>query len=274
MTVVKHDSLESAGPLELRHVSLRAGAKIRVHPVSLTLAPGTVTSILGANGSGKSSLLQLMSADLKPTTGQVIMQGTDVSELSSTTLARLRALLAQETDVAFPFLVHEVVSWGRFAWRRTSSLDEDERIINSAIEAQGLSSVRERRVNELSGGERSRVHLARVIAQQTPLLMLDEADAALDLVGRRKLDDTIGSLVSEGRTAVVVSHDINRVARMSDRLIVMCQGRLHADGKPSEVLTSEILSEAFGTTVEVSRGADLPVVHLPHVGNHGSAPEC
>lgn len=252
------------GPaLELRRVSLVSGASTRVYPTDLALAPGSVTSIIGANGSGKSTLLRLMSADLQPTDGQVLMHGADAAMLSATMLAQHRSMLAQETSVAFPFLVHEVVGWGRFAWRRTPAAADDARIIDDAIESQGLASLRDRRVTELSGGERTRVHLARVIAQRTPLLLLDEADADLDLVGRRQLDDTVAALALAGTTVVVVSHDINRVAPHTDRVIVMSRGEVHADGQPAQVLTEEILSRALGTAVEVSYEAGRPVVRLP-----------
>lgn len=255
--------VDDGSPLELRGVSLVSGASTRVHPTDLTLAPGSVTSIIGANGSGKSTLLRLMSADLPPTDGRVLMHGEDASMLSATMLARHRSMLAQETAVAFPFLVHEVVGWGRFAWRRTPAAADDARIIDDAIESQGLGELRERKVTELSGGERTRVHLARVIAQRTPLLLLDEADADLDLVGRRQLDDTVAALALAGTTVVVVSHDINRVAPDADRVIVMCRGEVHAAGLPSEVLSAAVLSRAFGTAVEVSDEARRPVVRLP-----------
>ncbi|CAB4745463.1 unannotated protein [freshwater metagenome] len=259
-------------PLELRGVSLGSRVSTRLHRTDLTLAPGSVTSIIGANGSGKSTLLRLMSADLQPTDGRVLMHGADASGLSATLLARHRSMLAQETSVAFPFLVHEVVGWGRFAWRRTPAAADDARIIDDAIESQGLTSLRDRRVTELSGGERTRVHLARVIAQRTPLLLLDEADADLDLVGRRQLDDTVAALALEGTTVVVVSHDINRVAPHTDRVIVMSRGEVHADGQPVQVLTEEILSKAFGTAVEVSDEAGRPIVRLP--GAQPPGPMC
>jgi iron complex transport system ATP-binding protein len=250
-------------PLELRGASLGIGPAARLRPTHLAFEPGTITAIIGPNGSGKSTLLGLMSGDAQPTEGLVLMNGSAASAMSTTMLARHRSLLAQETTVAFPFLVREVVAWGRLAWRRTPSSADDARIIDAAIESQGLSALRDRRVTELSGGERTRVHLARVIAQRTALLLLDEADADLDLVGRSHLDETVAALALEGRTVVLVSHDINRVARLSHRIIVMNAGGVHADGPPKEALTSGVLGAAFGTAVEVTDQAGHPVVRLP-----------
>jgi iron complex transport system ATP-binding protein len=262
---------ESA-PLELRGAGLGSGSDVRLHPTDLLFESGTVTSIIGPNGSGKSTLLGLMSGDGQPTSGLVLMYGHESATINATMLARHRSLLAQETNVSFPFLVHEVVAWGRLAWRRTPSAGDDARIIDAAIESQGLAALRDRRVTELSGGERTRVHLARVIAQQTPLLLLDEADADLDLVGRSHLDATVAALAKEGSTVVLVSHDINRVAALSHRMIIMSAGIVRADGPPRKALTTDNLSTAFGTTVEVSDEDGNPVVRLPATTRRGQMP--
>jgi iron complex transport system ATP-binding protein len=259
-------------PLELRGASLGSGTAARLEPTHLALEPGTITAIIGPNGSGKSTLLGLMSGDTRPTEGLVLMNGAAAQAMNATMLARHRSLLAQETTVAFPFLVREVVAWGRLAWRRTPSSADDARIVDAAIESQGLAALRDRRVTELSGGERTRVHLARVIAQRTALLLLDEADADLDLVGRSHLDETVAALALEGRTVVLVSHDINRVARLSHRMIVMSGGGINADGRPQEVLTAGILGAAFGTAVEVTQEIGHPVVRLPAPTRRGPMP--
>ena len=261
-----------SAPLELRGASLSSGNHVRLRATDLSFQPGTITSIIGPNGSGKSTLLGLMSGDVLPTDGLVLMNGSEASSMGTTLLARHRSLLAQESTVAFPFLVREVVAWGRLAWRRTPAAAQDAGIIDAAIDSQGLETLRDRRVTELSGGERTRVHLARVIAQRTALLLLDEADADLDLVGRSHLDETVAALALEGRTVVLVSHDINRVARLSHRMIVMRAGGVHADGSPREVLTAGVLGAAFGTTVDVGDDAGHPVVRLPATTRRGPMP--
>lgn len=159
--------------------------------------------------------------------------------------------------------MRDVVTWGRTPWRGTPRAHDDERIVTEAIAAQGLLDLADRSVTQLSGGERKRVHLARVVAQQCPLLLLDEADSDLDLVGRRVLDDLVVAHARTGGTAIVVSHDVNRLSRVCDRFIVMSEGRVHAEGTAAQVLTASILTAAFGASVVVDGSGDALAVHLP-----------
>lgn len=249
--------------LELREASRVAGARVRLYPTSLVITSGTVTGIIGRNGSGKSTMLELMSSELAPSQGSVLINGDDARELSLVERARRRAVVSQETMIAFPFSVREVVAWGRTPWRGTEHARDDEAIVTNAIHDQGLSELADRTVTELSGGERKRVHLARVVAQQSPLLLLDEADSDLDLVGRRVLDDLVVAHAHSGRTAIIVSHDVNRLTRVCDRFIIMRGGRIHAEGAPADVLTAEILTAAFDAPVLVDGSGDEMTVHLP-----------
>ena len=249
--------------LELREAARATGARVRLHPTSLVIAAGTVTGVIGRNGSGKSTMLELMSSELAPSHGSVLIDGDDASGLSLVERARRRAIVSQETTIAFPFSVREVVSWGRTPWRGTEHASHDDAIVARAISSQGLDELADRTVTELSGGERKRVHLARVVAQQSPLLLLDEADSDLDLVGRRVLDDLVVEHARSGRTAIIVSHDVNRLTRVCDRFIVMRAGRIHAQGTPTQVLTASVLSEAFDAPVVVDRSGDEMTVHLP-----------
>lgn len=249
--------------LELREASRVAGSRVRLHPTSLVISAGTVTGVIGRNGSGKSTMIELMSSELAPSHGSVLINGDDASGLSLVERARRRAIVSQETTLAFPFSVREVVAWGRTPWRRTEHASQDDAIVASAISAQGLDELADRTVTELSGGERKRVHLARVVAQQTPLLLLDEADSDLDLVGRRVLDDLVLAHARSGRTAIIVSHDVNRLLKVCDRFIVMRGGQIHAEGSPADVLTAAILTEAFDAPVVVDGSGDEMTVHLP-----------
>jgi len=249
--------------VELRETSRSSGERVRLHPTTLRIQSGTVTGVIGRNGSGKSTMLELMSCELAPSQGTVLIDGDEVAELPLVERARRRAILSQETMVAFPFSVREVVAWGRTPWRGTEHARHDEEIVSAAILAQGLADLADRPVTELSGGERKRVHLARVVAQQSPLLLLDEADSDLDLVGRRVLDDLVVAHARAGGTAIVVSHDVNRLTRVCDRFIVMSGGRVHSEGTAAEVLIAETLSDAFGATVVVGGSGDSLTVHLP-----------
>lgn len=247
---------------ELRGVSVRAGDRFRLHLSDLSIRRGSVTAIVGRNGSGKSTLLGVMSGELIPATGSAFIDGHDLRELGTRELARRRALLTQETQVSFGFTVAEVVGWGRTAWRGSSTAADDVGVIDAAIALQGLDDLRDRPVTSLSGGERKRVHIARVMAQDTGLLLLDEADSDLDLVGRRSLDTLVAEQTASGRTAVVVTHDVTRISHLCDDVVLMSSGHVHAHGPRSEVMTEALLSEAFGVPVRVIGDGDEMIIRI------------
>jgi iron complex transport system ATP-binding protein len=231
--------------------ALESGGRFRLHPTDLTIRAGAVTAVVGRNGSGKSSLLALLAGELACTSGRVLIADVDIATMRHDERARRRALLTQDTIVSFGFSVEEVVSWGRGPWRRTPAAADDTRIIETALATQGLTEMRDRPVTSLSGGERKRVHLARVLAQQSPLLLLDEADSDLDVVGRTVLDDVVLDHARAGNTAVVVSHDLTRLSRICDDAIVLSEGRVLAHGPRADVLTPEVLQQAFGVPVSL-----------------------
>lgn len=247
---------------ELRAVSVRAGERYRLQPTDLTIRAGAVTAVIGRNGSGKSTLLGVLSGELTAATGSALVGGQDVRELSTGELARRRALLTQETQVSFGFTVADVVGWGRTAWRGSATAAEDAHVVDAAIAAQGLDDLRDRAVTSLSGGERKRVHIARVMAQDTGLLLLDEADSDLDLVGRRSLDALVAEQAAQGRAAVVVTHDVTRISHLCDDVVLLSAGRVHAHGPRAEVLTEPLLSEAFGVPVRVIGEGDEMIVRI------------
>jgi iron complex transport system ATP-binding protein len=249
--------------IELREVSARSGDRVRLHPSSLELRRGTVTGLIGRNGSGKSTMLALMASELRPSSGTVLVNGDDIHSLSLTERAQRRAILTQDTAVSFPFSVGEVVSWGRTPWQRTDRAADNDRVVAEAIAAQGLTELIDRPVTSLSGGERKRVHIARVLAQQADVLLLDEADADLDLVGRRVVDDLVVDHAHRGHTAIIVSHDLSRLARVCDQFILMRAGHVQAIGSPDHVLTDEQLSQAFGAMVAVTGEGDALTIHVP-----------
>ena len=252
------------GPaLELRDASCTTGNRLRLHPTSLRVPRGTIVAVIGRNGSGKSTMLGLMSSEIRPTTGHVLLDGDDTEDLTLTQRARRRAVLTQDTTVSFPFSVRDVVSWGRTPWQGTPHAADDDTVIDDAITRQDLTALVDRPVTSLSGGERKRVHIARVLAQKAAVLLLDEADADLDLVGRRVVDDLVVEHRARGETAVVVSHDINRLVRICDQFILMHEGRVRLMGPSAQVLTEEHLSVAFGATVSVTGEGDALSVHIP-----------
>lgn len=234
---------------ELIGAGLRVDHAIRLHPTDVSIRRGAVTGILGCNGSGKSTLLGLLAGELTPSEGRALIADQDPAALRHTERARLRALLTQETHVAFGFAVEQVVAWGRAPWRRTAAAAEDAEVIEECIAEQDLAALRTRPVTSLSGGERKRVHLARVLAQRAPLLLLDEADSDLDLVGRQRLDETMAAHARAGNAAVIASHDVVRMGRTCDDIVLLRAGRVVAAGRCSDVFTRELLTETFGMPV-------------------------
>lgn len=237
--------------VEARDVSVRG----RLEDVSVRVSPGEVHALVGPNGSGKSTLLAVLAGDLDPDSGTVLLDGEPWSRMGARGAARRRALLAQETPLAFPFTVREVVGWGRLPWRGTDAATQDDAIVAEVIAEHRLGDLVERPVTSLSGGERARVHLARVLAQRAPVLLLDEADAALDLAGQAHLDTAIRARRDAGDAVVVVGHDLGRLCALADTATLLSRGHVVAQGAASETLTSDSLSRAYGVPVSTSNAA-------------------
>lgn len=228
--------------------------------VSIDVVPGELLVLVGPNGAGKSTLLGVLSGERAPSRGSVTLDGRELRSIRHAELARLRSVLTQENTVSFPFLVSEVVAMGRSPWARTVEGRDDITAVAAAMAAADITHLAGRRYTQLSGGEKARVSLARVLAQQTPVLFLDEPTASLDLrhqedvmrVGRRMAD--------EGRAVVVVLHDLSLASAYADRLALVSGGRLEALGSPSEVLTEERVERVYGLPVTLHEVAGRPVV--------------
>ncbi|WP_394553322.1 heme ABC transporter ATP-binding protein [Agromyces sp. MMS24-JH15] len=239
-------------------VSLRAeGIRVVVDgtellsSVDLSAAPGRVHALIGPNGAGKSTLLAVLAGDRVPTAGRVLLDGRPITGLALGELARARAVLTQEHAVAFPFPSREIVAMGRHPWAPTTAADEDERAIAEAMTQTDVSHLAERTVPSLSGGERARVALARVLAQRTPVLLLDEPTAALDLRHQEDVLRLARARAAAGGTVVVVLHDLNLAAAYADDLTLLRGGGVHATGAPADVLTAEAIAEVYRQDVEV-----------------------
>lgn len=237
--------------VELEDVGVFSRDGVRLHPTTARIRAGVVTTIVGPNGSGKSSLIGVIAGDLHPSSGSLRIAGRDLADMTPRDRAQARSLLSQERQVAFGFTVEDVVAWGRSAWRGSPESRHDHSIIEQALTDLDLMPMRRRSVSTLSGGERTRVHLARVLAQRAPLLLLDEADADLDLVGRAILDDAVRRHTERGGSAIVVTHDIFRARQLASDALVLSQGRVLRQGAVSQVLTDEVLSEAYGIAVRL-----------------------
>ncbi len=227
------------------------GNRVRLNPTSLTVASGQITAVIGPNGAGKSTFLGLISGVLKPTHGYASLGDHVVTETRSQTLAQLRAVLSQDLAQSFGFTVYDVVSWARTPWRGTEHQGNDTQAIERALTSVGMQSSAERPIHQLSGGERQRVHLARVIAQDSPLLILDEPDSDLDLVGRNLLDSVVTGLHESGKTILISSHDVKRMSHIAQEAVVVSQQKVIYQGPIQQAVTSEVISEAFQSKIRV-----------------------
>ena len=238
--------------VELHACGLKSkGDRVRLNPTSLTLASGQITAVFGPNGAGKSTLMGLISGAFKPTHGYASLGDHIVTETRSQKLAQLRAVLSQDLAQTYGFSVYDVVSWARTPWRGTEHQSKDAQAIERALSSVGMQNSAERPIHQLSGGERQRVHLARVIAQDSPLLILDEPDSDLDLVGRNLLDSVVTGLFGSGKTILISSHDVNRMSRIAHQAVVVSQQKLIFHGPIQQAVTSEVISEAFQSKIRV-----------------------
>jgi iron complex transport system ATP-binding protein len=233
--------------------------------LDLDLQAEQVTAILGPNGSGKTTLLRLATRLVRPEAGTVLLSGRDVASLAPREVARLVAVVPQEEPSLFPFSVEETVLMARSPWSTgfgfATALDRAR--ARECLEVVEALHLLERDVTKLSGGERQRVLLARALAQDAPLLVLDEPTSHLDLRHQVAILRLLERLKEEqGRTVVVISHDVNLCSRFADRMVLLAPGEVLAVGTPEDVLRPELLSRAYGTSISVRRidGLDSPHV--------------
>lgn len=232
-----------------------------LHGVSVAVERGEILALVGPNGAGKSTLLGTLAGDLRPQAGRVLFDGEPIDSLKSKDLARRRGLLLQSNQVSFPFHVGRVVEMGRNPWSGTDQSERDDEAVGWAMDQVDVTHLRHRRFSELSGGERARVSLARVLAQDTELLLLDEPTAALDLHHQNRVLGLIRQRAKDGRGVVVVAHDLSLAAALADRVGVLVDGRMLAVGTVQEVMNEDLLSEAYHVPIHVLPGPDgLPII--------------
>lgn len=231
--------------LQASHLCWQAAAAHILRDVSLHVAQGELVGLLGPNGSGKSTLLRMIYRILKPASGSVEVSGSDVWRSSARDNARAMAVLAQENTSEFELLVRDVVLMGRTPHQSPFARDsaEDFHIVAQALERVDAKYLSERMFSTLSGGEKQRVLMARALAQQAPLLVLDEPTNHLDVRHQFELMNLIRSL---GLTALAALHELPLAAHYCDRLYLLKDGVLVAQGTPSEVLTPEIIADVYG----------------------------
>jgi len=251
--------------MTLRCIEARVvvGGRALLEGISATLRPGRFTAILGPNGAGKSTLLSLLSAQRRPSAGEVLLDGRQIGSFSSHMLALRRAVMPQESAVAFNFTVREVAELGRYPHRQRPDTDEAN-IVSRALEATDVSALAPRIFNTLSGGEKARVHLARVLAQvwgsrpddAARWLLLDEPTAALDLAHQHQALRLLRERANgQGVGVVAVLHDLNLALCYADDALLLARGEAACFGPVSEVLTPERMKRIWGVECTPVRNA-------------------
>ena len=233
--------------LRAEAVTLAYEQRVIAERLSLAIPDGSFTVIVGPNACGKSTLLRALSRLLRPRHGTVLLDGRDIFSLPAKQVARTLGLLPQSATAPDGITVADLVARGRYPhqgllrqWSRT-----DERVVRESMAATGVAELADRRVDELSGGQRQRVWIALALAQQTPLLLLDEPTTYLDIQHQVEVLDLCARLQEEGRTLVAVLHDLQLAARYATHLVAMRDGRIVAQGPPASVLTAELVEEVF-----------------------------
>ncbi|MCB5170388.1 heme ABC transporter ATP-binding protein [Streptomyces bambusae] len=261
---------------ETRGLHVRLGGREVLAGIGLDVRAGEVLALVGPNGAGKSTLLAALAADLPAAAGVVLIGGRPAAGRSAADLALRRAVLPQAASLSFPFPVAEVVRMGRAPWAGTPLADEDEAAVAAAMAATEVGELAGRPYSALSGGERARVALARVLAQRTALLLLDEPTAALDLRHQELVLRICRERAAAGDAVAVVLHDLGLAAAYADRAAVLAGGRLAAVGPPAEVFRDGLLSRVYRQPVEVlphpRTGAPLVVPVRESAARPGSPP--
>lgn len=239
--------------LKAESLSYSAEGYALVKDASFALETGTLTALIGPNGAGKTTLLRLALGLLETCAGKADFEGIDLAKMSAIERARAIAYLPQSRPLAWPQPVRDIIALGRFAYGASPDRlsDEDTKAIEKAITACELEGFDERAADTLSGGELSRVHLARALAAETPLVIADEPVAALDPRHAHEVLRLFKRATHEGRAVLTVLHDLSLAARYADRIILMKEGRIVADGTPYETLTKARLRDVFGVEARI-----------------------
>ena len=251
-------------------------AGYRNHPVldnvSLSVKRGGIYSIIGPNGCGKTTLLRVISRSMKPTKGEVLLDGENIFRTNTKKVARKMAILAQSNTTMSDVSVRKLVTYGRYAhkewWQGNSTEDSD--IVDWAIARTNLRGYEDRKINTLSGGERQRAWIAMSLAQRPEILLLDEPTTYLDISHQLEIMELVTRLNrEEGITIVMVLHDINHAARYSDELVVMCDHGIRTTGEPWTVLEGGVLRDVFRVDAEITREAETgkPIFYAKKVMN-------
>lgn len=241
--------------MEVKNLSFAYGSSKILKDISLTIPKGKVTTIMGANGCGKSTLFALMTRNLQPKKGKVLLEGKNIQNLHLTEFARRVSIVHQYNTSADDITVERLAAFGRTPYMKLMGgrSEEDIRLIAWAMEVTNLTEYRNREVSKLSGGQRQRVWIAMALAQNTKVLFLDEPTTYLDIRYQLEILELVQKLNREyGITVIMVLHDINQAVYFSDKIIGLKGGKVVVEGAPQEVITTESLQELYGIRLGVA----------------------
>ncbi|WP_395677162.1 ABC transporter ATP-binding protein [Inquilinus sp.] len=242
--------------LTARDLTIGYGGTAILDRVAVAIPEGKITALVGANGSGKSTLLRTLGRVLDPLGGTVLLDGRDIAAMPRRALARALALLPQAPISPDGLTVRELCSFGRHPHRGvlTRSTPHDEQVVDEAIAAAGLHDLEDRPLDRLSGGQRQRAWIAMALAQETPVLLLDEPTTYLDIAHQLAVLDLLRELNRDrGRTVVMVLHDLNQAAQYADHIIAVADRGIHSTGTPRDLLTPALVKDVFGIDCVIIR---------------------
>jgi len=264
ITATSEVIVQSESRLWTEDVTIKYDDRVISQNLSVKIPDGSFTVIVGPNACGKSTLLRTLSKLIKPSAGQVVLDGKGITTYKSKEVARRLGLLPQSSTAPDGITVANLVAHGRYPYQNFIKqwTEEDEAAVLTAMQLTHTSELSHRFVDELSGGQRQRVWVAMVLAQQTPLLLLDEPTTYLDIAHQIELLELFIDLNQQGRTIIAVLHDLNHAARYANHIIAMKNGQIIAQGAPREIVTEQLVEEVFGLKCKI---IDDPISHTPLV---------
>lgn len=257
--------------IRVHNVNVSYDGILALDGLSLSVANGEFAGLIGPNGCGKSTLVRVVSGIIKPDEGSVELNDKPLSEMSRNEIARTVAVVPQESHFFLDFSCLDIVLMGRNPYLRRfqAETEKDYEVTLDAMSVTDTTHLRERGINEISGGEKQRIVIARALAQRPRVLLLDEPTAHLDIDHEIEIFDLLKRLNREGLTIIVVSHDLNLAAEFCGRILLMVKGKVAAEGRPEDVIAPQVLKSVYGSRIVVEKNPKTGAPHVLLAPEHG-----